>query len=148
MATIACDLNKLFNLLSIVVGVTSTVSGIKFIFSGFFQATLVGFYVCLFGIATVIFEVLTPAAVLRWFPWMSTFLGKGLFFIFLGCIAGGNAEWYLFVLIFDLIVGFLYVILNFVAIGGVSGPRAIYATEGGVAGGTTVEKTTVTVTRI
>ena len=94
--------------------------GILIVVAGFvsFQGTFVGIiipaYIILFGTLIIIMAFYIPPSLAAMIPFYMNFLGRGLTFLFLGClvlVGTGNADVKLAVAIITLIVAFLYIIL-------------------------------------
>lgn len=60
--------------------------GIAQFFHISFQSAIVGCYVIVFGAATLLLEFQIPPYMSRWAPFLFSFLGRGIFYIFIGSI--------------------------------------------------------------
>jgi len=60
--------------------------GISQFFPISLQSVVVGCYVIMFGLGTALLEFQTPPQVSRYASFMFSFLGRGIFYIFIGCI--------------------------------------------------------------
>jgi len=78
------------------------------------QSIIVGVYLIIFGLATSLLEFQIPPQVTRYASFMFSFLGRGLFYLFIGSIVLGPA-WYKY-LVGGLVmaVGLVYVVLEFI----------------------------------
>ncbi|KAM0219958.1 hypothetical protein ACHAPA_000639 [Fusarium lateritium] len=108
------ELSDIFRIVNLVVGVIVILGGIVSIFSFSLQPIVVGAYMIVFGLVIGLLEFQIPPQVSRHASFMFSFVGRGVFYIFLGClllgdkilsrIAGGSVG----------IIGLAYVALEFV----------------------------------
>ncbi|MCJ1453133.1 Late Golgi vesicles protein [Mycoblastus sanguinarius] len=80
------DLSNIFRLVNLVVGAVMIMGGIGQFFPIGFQSVIVGCYVIIFGAATLLLEFQIPPYMSRWAPFLFSFLGRGVFYIFVGTI--------------------------------------------------------------
>ncbi|KAF3483113.1 COPI-coated vesicle protein [Arthroderma uncinatum] len=83
------DLSNVFRLVNLGVGVVMILGGISQFFSGpLFRNIIVGVYVILFGLATAGMELIpnVPPYLTRHASFMFSFIGRGIFYIFVGCV--------------------------------------------------------------
>ncbi|CAK7200263.1 hypothetical protein SEUCBS139899_002954 [Sporothrix eucalyptigena] len=80
------DLSNIFRIVNLGVGVIMVLGGISQFFPIGFQSTVIGIYVILFGLATVLLEFQIPPQVSRYASFLFSFIGRGIFYIFIGSI--------------------------------------------------------------
>ncbi|KAF5019421.1 hypothetical protein F66182_8575 [Fusarium sp. NRRL 66182] len=108
------ELSDVFRIVNLAVGVITILGGITSIFHFGLQSIVVGAYMIIFGLVIGLLEFQIPPQVSRHASFMFSFVGRGVFYIFIGClllgtmilskIAGGIVG----------IVGIAYVALEFV----------------------------------
>ena len=80
-----------------------------------FQCFVVAIYAGVFGVALVLTEIRAPMCCTQYMGFTMTFLGRGLAYIFLGCLiylpSAVNGFCYAAFIVME-IIGFLYVILG------------------------------------
>ncbi|KAF2268790.1 COPI associated [Lojkania enalia] len=59
----------------------------------FFSNIILGAYIIVFGLGTALLEFQIPQQVARYASFMFSFLGRGIFYIFIGSVIVGNG-WY------------------------------------------------------
>ncbi|CAK7224099.1 hypothetical protein SBRCBS47491_005433 [Sporothrix bragantina] len=80
------DLSNIFRVVNLGVGVMMVLGGISQFFPVTFQSTVVGIYVILFGLATALLEFQIPPQVSRYASFLFSFIGRGIFYVFIGSI--------------------------------------------------------------
>ncbi|KAI8393968.1 Golgi apparatus membrane protein TVP15 [Radiomyces spectabilis] len=108
------DLSLIFRIINIVVGCLMIIGGAGTIVVGGFPNFIQGIYCILLGIMAGVFEFQVPGQVAQFASFMFSFLGRGIFYIFIGCI---TMNWNLLSLICGIIIaviGVAYVVLHFV----------------------------------
>ncbi|KAL8780821.1 MAG: hypothetical protein Q9213_006294 [Squamulea squamosa] len=80
------DYSNIFRLVNLAVGGLMILGGIGQFFPIGFQSVIVGCYVIIFGAATLLLEFQIPPAISRWAPFLFSFIGRGIFYIFVGSI--------------------------------------------------------------
>ncbi|KAI1817798.1 Golgi apparatus membrane protein TVP15 [Poronia punctata] len=81
------DISDSFRIVNLVVGVIMILGGIsQFFFHPSVQSIIVGAYVLLFGAFVGLLEFQIPPQVSRYASFMFSFIGRGLFYIFVGSI--------------------------------------------------------------
>ncbi|PHH65313.1 hypothetical protein CDD81_2725 [Ophiocordyceps australis] len=108
------ELSDMFRLVNLVVGAIVVLGGIGHIFGFKLQSIVVGAYMIVFGLSIALLEFQIPPQISRYASFLFSFLGRGAFYIFLGClllgdmilqnIAGGIVG----------IIGVAYVLLEFI----------------------------------
>jgi len=113
MAYINCNL--IFVVLSVIVGIVTVIAGVLYIIAFSFKSVVLGIYFCIFGAALVLLELFFSQSLLSWFGFYARWIGKGFFFIFLGVLVLDPNYWvYLVIGVFDIVLGVLYIIFNFI----------------------------------
>lgn len=82
------DLSNSFRIINLAVGVIMILGGISQFFSApsLFKAIVIGVYVILFGLVNVLLEFQIPPQVSRYASFLFSFIGRGIFYIFIGII--------------------------------------------------------------
>ncbi|KAI5849080.1 Golgi apparatus membrane protein TVP15 [Tricharina praecox] len=81
------NLSNIFRIVNMGVGVIMVLGGISQFFPISLQSVIVGCYVMLFGVGTALLEIqVPPTQVSRYASFMFSFLGRGIFYIFIGSI--------------------------------------------------------------
>jgi len=109
------DFSNIFRLVNLAIGVIMVLAGIANFFPIGFKAVIVGIYVIIFGLAVGGLELLpqVPPYLPRYASFLFSFLGRGIFYVFVGClILTGSVLSYIAgsIVIF---VGIGYVVLEF-----------------------------------
>lgn len=88
------DFSDIFRIVNLVIGVAMVLGGVgNFIHNPSVQNIIVGIYVVLFGLSTALLEFQIPPQVARYASFMFSFIGRGIFYVFVGCIIVGDT-WY------------------------------------------------------
>lgn len=102
-----------YRITNLVVAIMIIVAGIVFITWLSFLRIMLGVYEIVFGIWMVMFEVADICWLTKHVQFMFTWLGRGLFYIFVGCLTMGHKTFgWVFGSIITLI-GVIYVVLSF-----------------------------------
>ncbi|KAK4099687.1 COPI associated [Parathielavia hyrcaniae] len=80
------DFSDTFRIVNLAVAVLMVLGGISQFFSPSIQSVIIGVYVILFGLATALLEFQIPPQVSRYASFLFSFLGRGIFYIFIGSI--------------------------------------------------------------
>ncbi|KAH8808965.1 golgi apparatus membrane protein tvp15-like protein [Xylogone sp. PMI_703] len=80
------DFSNVFRLVNLGVGALMIIGGIMQFFGLHFQSIVVGSYVVVFGLATALLEFQIPPQVSRYASFLFSFIGRGVFYIFIGSI--------------------------------------------------------------
>lgn len=111
------DFSNIFRLVNIAVGVLMIVGGIsQFIHDQSFGVIIVGVYSVIFGLLVAGLEFLPqiPDYVYRYASFLFSFLGRGIFYIFVGCLVlSGHLLRYIDGSIIG-IIGIGYIVLEFI----------------------------------
>jgi len=108
------DFSDIFRIVNLGIGVFMVLGGIGNFFPLQFHNVIVGVYVILFGLATALLEFQIPAPVSRYASFMFSFIGRGIFYIFIGSIIVGDGWWQYVPGTLVGIVGIGYAVLEFV----------------------------------
>mmetsp|Transcript_89153 Transcript_89153/g.109096 ORF Transcript_89153/g.109096 Transcript_89153/m.109096 type:complete len:156 (+) Transcript_89153:85-552(+) len=101
----------IFNIIDFIVGAIFFVYGCLS-FAGTFQGIFIPFYICLFSLATIIFVFKQPNDIKIMIPFYFNLLGRGITYIFYGCLClGSRLEYQVFAGIFILVIAVSYIIL-------------------------------------
>jgi len=86
------DFSNIFRLVNLVVGGVMVMGGISQFFPVTFQGTIVGIYVIIFGLAVAALELLpqVPPYLPKYASFLFSFLGRGIFYVFIGCLILGT----------------------------------------------------------
>ncbi|KAI5805080.1 Golgi apparatus membrane protein TVP15 [Geopyxis carbonaria] len=108
------NLSNIFRLVNLAAGVMMVLGGISQFFPTSLQSVVVGCYVILFGLGTAMLEFQIPPQINRYASFMFSFVGRGVFYIFVGSILLHDHT--LRVIAGSLIglVGIGYVVLEFI----------------------------------
>ncbi|KAL4887595.1 COPI-coated vesicle protein [Aspergillus karnatakaensis] len=111
------DLSNIFRIVNVAVGGLMVFGGIsQFFGGGGFGAIILGVYIIIFGLIVAGLEFLPniPDYVYRYASFLFSFLGRGVFYVFVGCITlSGHAIRYVSGSIIG-VIGLAYVALEFV----------------------------------
>ncbi|KAI0159608.1 Golgi apparatus membrane protein TVP15 [Xylariaceae sp. FL1272] len=80
------DFSDSFRIVNLVVGVIMILGGISQFFGASFQSIVIGVYVIIFGAFVGLLEFQIPPQVSRYASFMFSFIGRGIFYIFIGSI--------------------------------------------------------------
>ncbi|KAJ1722820.1 hypothetical protein LPJ53_002789 [Coemansia erecta] len=80
---------------------------------GTFQSAMPGIFLLVIGLASIVFEFWRPRMVLENCYFMWNFMGRGIFFLLIGCVALGYRTINYVVSGFSWVFGLLYIILWF-----------------------------------
>ncbi|KZF23204.1 COPI associated [Xylona heveae TC161] len=108
------DLTNIFRIVNLAVAVLLILGGISQFFPFGFQNAIVGIYVILFGLATGLLEFQVPPYVSRYASFYFSFLGRGIFYVFIGCILLSHYWWRYVSGSIIGVVGIAYIALEFV----------------------------------
>ncbi|MES1915565.1 MAG: hypothetical protein MHM6MM_007491 [Cercozoa sp. M6MM] len=111
------NVNLLVHVLNLSVAVTTVMGGI-WMFGGNFESVVLGVYVIIFGVMIALSSFMVPGFLAAIMSYMRSFFGRGLFFVFCGTIImpepsefeGAKA----FFSLWDIIIGGIFIVLQFV----------------------------------
>jgi hypothetical protein len=111
-----------------------------------FQSFLIWLWGVFFGVTMIFLALCVPIYVVRWFPFMQVFWGKGLFVILGGCLVGAPPPWYLqfITFVYCMVLGFAYIIIHFTNCCTVGPVPLMRGGSGGAMKTTTTTRTTTT----
>ncbi|KAK5121420.1 hypothetical protein LTR85_005252 [Meristemomyces frigidus] len=109
------DFSDIFRIVNLAVGVFMVLGGVGQFFPHIsVQAVIVGVYVIIFGLATGVLEFQIPPQVARYASFMFSFVGRGVFYLFIGCIMMGDNWWKYTAGSIVALIGIGYIALEFV----------------------------------
>ncbi|KAI0840757.1 COPI associated [Hypoxylon sp. FL0890] len=108
------DFSDSFRIVNLAVGIIMVLGGISQFFNLGFQSIIIGSYVLIFGLAVALLEFQIPPQVSRYASFMFSFLGRGIFYIFVGSILLNNGVLRIIAGSVIGIIGLAYVALEFV----------------------------------
>ncbi|KAK5657749.1 hypothetical protein OQA88_2822 [Cercophora sp. LCS_1] len=80
------DFSDSFRIVNLAVAVIMILGGISQFFPVAFQSVIIGSYVIIFGLAIGLLEFQIPPQVSRYASFLFSFIGRGIFYIFVGSI--------------------------------------------------------------
>ncbi|KAI3332108.1 COPI associated [Xylariaceae sp. AK1471] len=86
------DISDSFRIVNLVVAVIMILGGISQFFGATFQSIVIGVYVIIFGAFVGLLEFSIPPQVVRYASFLFSFIGRGIFYIFIGSILL-SGEW-------------------------------------------------------
>ncbi|KAH7043243.1 Golgi apparatus membrane protein TVP15 [Macrophomina phaseolina] len=108
------DFSDIFRMVNLAVGVFMVLGGIAQFFPIGLKEVIVGIYLILFGVATAGLEFQIPPPVAKYASFMFSFLGRGVFYVFIGTVILAN-RWVQYVPGTIIgIVGIGYIVLEFI----------------------------------
>ncbi|KAF1948388.1 COPI associated [Byssothecium circinans] len=109
------DFSDIFRIVNFAVAVFMVLGGVtKFINFDGFSAIILGVYLIIFGAATALLEFQIPQQVARYASFMFSFLGRGIFYVFIGSVAVGPKWFRIIPGTLVGIVGIAYVVLEYI----------------------------------
>ncbi|KAI2606834.1 COPI associated [Hypoxylon fragiforme] len=109
------DFSDSFRIVNATVGLIMVLGGISQFFTNTgFQSIIIGAYVLLFGLGIGLLEFQIPPQVSRYASFMFSFLGRGIFYVFIGSILLNNGVLRIIAGSIVGLVGLAYVALEFV----------------------------------
>ncbi|KAI1650648.1 COPI associated [Daldinia loculata] len=108
------DFSDSFRIVNLAVGVIMVLGGISQFFNLGFQSIIIGAYVLIFGLAVALLEFQIPPQVSRYASFMFSFIGRGIFYVFVGSILLNNGVLRIIAGSIVGIVGLGYIALEFV----------------------------------
>ncbi|KAK4141082.1 Golgi apparatus membrane protein TVP15 [Dichotomopilus funicola] len=103
------DFSDIFRIVNLVVAVLMVLGGILQFFPITFQSAIIGAYVIIFGL-----EFQIPPQVGRYASFLFSFLGRGIFYVFIGCILLNDKVLHIIAGSIVGLIGVGYVALEFV----------------------------------
>ncbi|KAH6635153.1 Golgi apparatus membrane protein TVP15 [Chaetomium sp. MPI-SDFR-AT-0129] len=108
------DFSDIFRIVNLVVAVLMVLGGILQFFPVTFQSAIIGAYVIIFGLVTGLLEFQIPPQVGRYASFLFSFLGRGIFYVFIGCILLNDKVLHIIAGSIVGLIGVGYVALEFV----------------------------------
>ncbi|KAI1076785.1 Golgi apparatus membrane protein TVP15 [Whalleya microplaca] len=108
------DFSDSFRIVNLAVGIIMMLGGISQFFHLGFQSIIIGAYVLVFGAAVALLEFQIPPQVSRYASFMFSFIGRGIFYIFIGSILLNNGVLRIIAGSIVGLIGVGYVALEFV----------------------------------
>ncbi|KAI8385768.1 COPI associated protein-domain-containing protein [Blakeslea trispora] len=103
----------IFRAANIVAAAFMIIGGVMTCFAGGFPNFIQGIFVILLGIMTALFEFRLPAIISQFASFMFSFMGRGLFYIFIGCITLNYGALAIASGVIVAAIGIAYVVLHF-----------------------------------
>ncbi|KAF2083408.1 COPI associated [Saccharata proteae CBS 121410] len=108
------DFSDIFRIVNLGIGVLMILGGIVQFFPPGLKQIILGVYLILFGLATGFLEFQIPPPVSRYASFMFSFLGRGVFYVFIGCVMLDDKWWkYVPGTVIGL-VGIGYIVLEYI----------------------------------
>ncbi|KAK0746556.1 Golgi apparatus membrane protein TVP15 [Schizothecium vesticola] len=108
------DFSDSFRIVNLAVAVIMVLGGISQFFPISFQSVIIGVYVMIFGLATGLLEFQIPPQVSRYASFLFSFIGRGVFYIFVGSILLHDGVLRIIAGSIVGLVGVAYVVLEFI----------------------------------
>ncbi|CRK27620.1 hypothetical protein BN1708_014862 [Verticillium longisporum] len=108
------ELSDAFRIVNLVTATIMVLGGIAQFFNFSFQGIIVGVYVIIFGLCTALLEFQIPPQVSRYASFLFSFLGRGVFYIFIGSILLSDNVLRIIAGSIIGIIGVSYVVLEFI----------------------------------
>ncbi|ESZ95367.1 golgi apparatus membrane protein tvp15-like protein [Sclerotinia borealis F-4128] len=108
------DFSDAFRFVNLAVGVFMVLGGISQFFPLGFQSIIIGCYVIIFGICTALLEFQIPPQVSRYASFLFSFVGRGIFYVFVGSILLHDHVLRIIAGSLIGIIGLVYIALEFV----------------------------------
>ncbi|KAG0169426.1 Late Golgi vesicles protein [Apophysomyces sp. BC1034] len=108
------DISIVWRVVNIIVAIFMVLGGIFTIIRGGFPNFIQGIFCILFGIMTGLFEFNLPRQIIQYASFMFSFAGRGIFYIFIGCITLGYSGVSIASGVIIALVGLVYTILHFI----------------------------------
>ncbi|EGX91218.1 COPI-coated vesicle protein, putative [Cordyceps militaris CM01] len=84
------ELSDIFRIVNLAVGAITVLGGIFGFFSGGLRAIVLSIYMIIFGLSVGLLEFQIPPQVSRYANFLFSFVGRGVFYVFLGCLLLGE----------------------------------------------------------
>ncbi|CAO3702785.1 unnamed protein product [Rhizopus stolonifer] len=113
----------IFRIANIVAAAFMIIGGVMTCIAGGFPNFIQGIFVILFGIMTAVFEFRLPGVITQFASFMFSFMGRGIFYIFLGCISLNYGGLAIASGVIVIAIGIAYAVLQFLSIDAPSNMR-------------------------
>ncbi|ORE08886.1 hypothetical protein BCV72DRAFT_261132 [Rhizopus microsporus var. microsporus] len=110
------NFSNIFRVVNMVAAAFMIIGGVMTCIHGGFPNFIQGIFVILFGLMTVLFEFRMPGPVVKHASFMFSFMGRGLFYIFLGFITVNYGALSIASGVIVIAIGLAYVALEFTKI--------------------------------
>ncbi|KTW27122.1 uncharacterized protein T551_03116 [Pneumocystis jirovecii RU7] len=104
---------SIFKIVNILTAIIMILGGISQFFPLGFKNIIIGIYVIMFGIFTAILEFFIPPETAKYCSFFFSFLGRGIFYIFVGSLLLDNSALRILSGAIIIIIGIIYFILEF-----------------------------------
>ncbi|KAJ4164503.1 hypothetical protein LMH87_006175 [Akanthomyces muscarius] len=84
------ELSDIFRIVNLAVGAITVLGGIFGVFGGGLRAIVLSIYMIIFGLSIGLLEFQIPPQVSRYANFLFSFVGRGVFYVFLGCLLLGD----------------------------------------------------------
>ncbi|TDZ35341.1 Golgi apparatus membrane protein tvp15 [Colletotrichum sidae] len=108
------ELSDIFRIVNLATATIMVLGGISQFFGFTFQGIIVGAYVIIFGLCTALLEFQIPPQVSRYASFLFSFIGRGVFYIFIGSILLSDGVLKIIAGSLIGLIGVAYVALEFV----------------------------------
>ncbi|CAM1511464.1 Fc.00g089770.m01.CDS01 [Cosmosporella sp. VM-42] len=109
------ELSDIFRIVNLVVAAITVLGGIVHFFPLFhLQPFVVALYMIIFGLAIALLEFQIPPQLSRHASFLFSFVGRGIFYIFIGCLLLGDAVLSKIACGIVGVIGIAYVALEFI----------------------------------
>ncbi|KAI8072305.1 COPI associated protein-domain-containing protein [Gongronella butleri] len=108
------DHSFVFRIVNFIVGAFMIIGGVVTILTGGFPQFIRGIYCILFGAIVFLFEFRLPSVVTQHVSFMFSFIGRGVFYIFIGCIILNYLALGIASGVIVILAGVAYVVLQFI----------------------------------
>jgi hypothetical protein len=108
------ELSDIFRIVNLAVAAITVVGGVVHIFGFDFQSIILAVYMIIFGLAIALLEFQIPPQISRYASFLFSFIGRGIFYVFIGTLLLGAAVISKIAGGIIGIVGIAYIVLEFV----------------------------------
>jgi len=105
--------NEAFRAVNLVVGAFMIIGGVFLFIAGGFQPLVIGIYTVLFGAAVIVLEFKSAVQLEKYCSFLFSFFGRGLFYIFVGCIILSGGVYHILSGVIVISAGILYCVLEY-----------------------------------
>ncbi|KAK9476398.1 Golgi apparatus membrane protein TVP15 [Lipomyces japonicus] len=113
MALFDSDIASPFRIVNLVIGSLIVLGGIASFFPLGFRSVIIAIYTILFGSLVILAEFSLPSQIGRYASFLLSFIGRGLFYIFLGAIILAPGALRIVAGAVIILVGVIFVVLEF-----------------------------------
>jgi hypothetical protein len=108
------ELSDIFRIVNLAVAAITVVGGVVHIFGFDLQSIIIAVYMIIFGLAIALLEFQIPPQISRYASFLFSFIGRGIFYVFIGTLLLGAAVISKIAGGIIGIVGIAYIVLEFV----------------------------------